>query len=267
MRFSIRHTTRYSYDETGSFAVQRLRLTPVDNPAQTILGWVIEAEGIEAAAEYTDGFGNRTHLITHCKPYERLTITAAGDVETRDTGGVLGDLGEPADPRLFLRWTRLTASSPAIDSLADNSRGDQFLDRLHHLLELIAARVTYDTDATHAGTTAADAYEAGQGVCQDHAHIFIAAARRLGIPARYVTGYLHLAGDASAVAHHAWAEAWLSGLGWVGFDAANHICPTERYLRLACGFDAASAAPIVGNRRGGGTESLAVDVAVRQQQQ
>ena len=82
-----------------------------------------------------------------------------------------------------------------------------------------------------------------------------------------MTGYLHVEGEERAVANHAWAEAWIADLGWVGFDPANHICPTERYVRLACGFDAASAAPITGTRRGGGTEELRVDVIVRQQQQ
>jgi transglutaminase-like putative cysteine protease len=102
-------------------------------------------------------------------------------------------------------------------------------------------------------------------VCQDHAHIFIAAARTLGIPARYVTGYLVLAGQATSEAHHAWAEAWVEALGWVAFDIANRICPTERYVRLAAGLDAGYAAPIVGSRRGGSTEELDVSVEVQQQ--
>jgi transglutaminase-like putative cysteine protease len=141
------------------------------------------------------------------------------------------------------------------------------LDRLHYLLEAISTRVVYDTDATHTETTAAQAFRAGQGVCQDHAHIFIAATRRIGVPSRYVTGYLHVESEGNFVAHHAWAESYLDGLGWVGFDPANNICPTERYVRLACGFDAVSAAPIAGTRRGGGGERLRVDVVVRQQQQ
>jgi transglutaminase-like putative cysteine protease len=232
-----------------------------------VQSWSIEADGVEHAAEYIDGFGNRVHLITHCKPYDELTITAAGEVETTDTGGVIGDTGEAANPQIFLRSTPLTAASDEIDALADGLGGRHKLARLHLLLEAIATKVAYDTDATHPGTSAAEAFSAGQGVCQDHAHIFIAAARRFGVPARYVTGYLHLESEASAVANHAWAEAYLRDLGWVGFDPANHICPTERYVRLACGFDATSAAPISGTRRGGGQESLAVDVMVRQQQQ
>jgi transglutaminase-like putative cysteine protease len=267
MHISIRHETHYTYDAPGSFAVQRLRLTPADNAAQKVLSWSIEAAGIGDAAQYTDGFGNRVHLITHSKPYEALSITASGEVETFDQGGVLGNLGEPANPLVFLRGTPLTASSRSIDALAEDLPAARMLDRLHYLLEAIAGRVTYVTDATSAITSAVEAFDAGRGVCQDHAHIFIAAARKLGVPARYVTGYLHVEGEGRAVANHAWAEAWIADLGWVGFDPANHICPTERYVRLACGFDAASAAPVTGTRRGGGGEELRVDVIVRQQQQ
>lgn len=267
MRVSIRHTTSYRYDAPGLHSVQRLRLTPSDNAAQKVLSWTIETDGIGGAADYVDGFGNRTHLITHDGPYSELAVTAEGEVETTDTGGVLGDLGEAADPRVFLRPTALTESSPAIDALASGLPAVPMLERMHLLLEAIATRIDYVPDTTSAETSAAAAFKAGRGVCQDHAHIFIAAARRLAVPARYVTGYLHMAGDAPAAAHHAWAEAWLEGLGWVGFDPANHICPTERYVRLACGFDAAAAAPVTGTQRGGGAESLRVDVIVRQQQQ
>jgi len=267
MLVSIRHTTHYSYDTASAFSVQRLRLTPFDNETQKIRSWTVETEGMENAALYVDGFGNRVHFLSHAKPYESLTITASGEVETEDRGGVVGNLGEAANPLVFLRATPRTESSPEIDALADGLAHREGLDRLHHLLEAIAELVVYDTTATHQGTTAAEAFAAGQGVCQDHAHIFIAAARRLGMPARYVTGYLHVDSEENFAAHHAWAEGWVPNLGWVGFDAANHICPTERYVRLACGFDSTSAAPITGSRRGGGTESLAVDVVVRQQQQ
>jgi transglutaminase-like putative cysteine protease len=267
MLVSIRHTTQYRYDSAITFAVQRLRLTPVDNDAQKVRSWTIEAEGMDGAIFYVDGFANRVHLLTHCKPYEALNITAVGEVETTDRRGVVGDLGETANPRVFLRTTPRTEPSPEIDALVAEIGARAPLEALHYLLEAIAERVVYDTDATHQGTTAADAFAAGSGVCQDHAHIFIVAARRLGMPARYVTGYLHLDGVGNAAAHHAWAEACVPDLGWVGFDPANHVCPTERYVRLACGFDAASAAPITGARRGGGAESLRVDVIVRQQQQ
>lgn len=267
MRVSIRHTTEYSYDAVGSYFVERLRLTPFDNPAQRVIAWTIEADGMEGAVHYVDGFANRVHLLAKTKAREDVTIIATGEVETVDTGGILGGLGEVANPLVFLRATPRTQSSAAIDAMADELRERPPLDRLHRLLEAIADHVVYDTNRTNGETTAADAFAAGHGVCQDHAHIFIAAARRLGVPARYVTGYLHVTAEEPASAHHAWAEAMVPDLGWVGFDPANHICPSEHYVRLACGFDAPSAAPVTGARRGGGNESLRVDVTVRQQQQ
>ena len=266
MHLSIRHQTKYRYDGAGSLAVQRLRLTPASNPAQTVHSWVIEAPGIETAATYTDGLGNIVHLISQVEPDEDLIITASGQVTTTDTGGVLGTLNETANPAIFLRPTALTESSAEIDALADTVRLDDPLEMVHALMAAITDQVAYVTASTHAGTSAAEAFATGTGVCQDHAHIFIAACRRHGIPARYVTGYMHVAGADHSVAHHAWAEASLANLGWVGFDPANRRCPTEHYVRLACGFDAPSAAPIIGTRRDSGRERLDVDVVVQQQQ-
>jgi transglutaminase-like putative cysteine protease len=139
------------------------------------------------------------------------------------------------------------------------------LDRLHHLMALVRDRVAYEAGTTHAHTTAADALAEGRGVCQDHAHVFISAARVLGTPARYVNGYFVSGGDGPSEAHHAWAEAWVEGLGWVGFDPANAMCPTDRYIRLNTGLDALSAAPVRGLRRGDSEESLDVIVEVAQQ--
>jgi transglutaminase-like putative cysteine protease len=266
VQLSISHTTRYRYASPGSFLVQRLRLTPRDNRSQRILSWKIETPGMESAAAYVDGFGNQVHLVTHCRPFEDLLITAAGEIETNDADGVLGELDEVASPLVFRKSTERTQSSPEIDAMAEALGGGSTLSRLHRLMGQIAEKVRYDTEATASETSAAEAFRAGQGVCQDHAHIFIAGAHRLDIPARYVTGYLLTSGQTSSVAHHAWAEAHVRGLGWVGFDPANDICPTDRYVRLACGFDAGSAAPITGTHRGGGKEELLVEVSVRQQQ-
>lgn len=267
MRLSIRHQTHYRYDSEGSFALQRLKLTPCSTAGQQVHSWSIEAPDIEDASTYIDGFGNRVHLVAHCDPYDEIVVVASGEVETQDTGGIVGNTGELANPLIFLRETPMTHPSKEIVALARSLPQAGPVDRLHHLLEAIAQRVQYDTVATHSGTSAAEALLSGSGVCQDHAHIFISAARVLGIPARYVTGYLHIEGEDLAVAHHAWAEALVPDLGWVGFDPSNYVSPTERYVRLACGFDAPHAAPIVGTRRGGGTEHLDVDVMVRQQQQ
>ena len=106
---------------------------------------------------------------------------------------------------------------------------------------------------------------AGHGVCQDHAQIFIAAARALEIPARYVSGYLMMDDRVEQEATHAWAEAWVEGLGWVGFDISNGISPDPRYVRVATGRDYRDAAPITGISYGSAAERLIVDLAVEQQ--
>jgi transglutaminase-like putative cysteine protease len=128
----------------------------------------------------------------------------------------------------------------------------------------VRARLSYQPGHTDVETSAAAALQRGRGVCQDHAHLLIAAARAIGIPARYVSGYLWTGDD--AVAHdasHAWAEAFVDELGWVGFDAANGICPDETYIRVSVGLDYWAAAPVRGVRRGAAEEEMRVEVQVQ----
>ncbi len=153
-------------------------------------------------------------------------------------------------------------------ALAEQARdADGPLAMAHRLSELVSGAIAYVPGATHAKTTAAEALAKGEGVCQDHAQALVACARHLDMPARYVSGYLFATEGDMAEAAHAWAEIFIAGLGWVGFDAANECCPDDRYIRLGSGFDAVDAAPIRGTARGTGEESLDVAVAVRQVQQ
>ncbi len=267
MRLVITHVSEYRYDSPSGSAVQALRLTPSPIRGQTVLSWTIEAPGYAAACSYTDGFGNHVDLISASGELTVVRVSARGEVETSDTGGVVGWTGEAVTPGAFLRVSPVTALSPEIAAMAEAVHQSDRLSTCHALMETVSERVAYVTDSTDAQTTAAAAFVNGRGVCQDHAHIFITAARSLGIPARYVTGYLLLEDGAAAPAHHAWAEALLDDLGWVGFDAANCLCPTERYVRLGIGLDAASAAPIRGIRRFAGRESLSVQVDVREAEQ
>ena len=114
------------------------------------------------------------------------------------------------------------------------------------------------------GPSAEEALAAGHGVCQDHAQIFIGAARLLGFPARYVSGYLFMENNVEQEASHGWAEAYVDGLGWVGFDVANGISPDERYIRVATGLDYKEAAPVSGMRFGDGGEAMTVTLQVQQ---
>lgn len=263
MLISIHHRTSYRYDRPFNHAIQALRLTPPTDESQIIRSWSITCPGIEYAAEYQDAFGNVVHLVTPPGETDGLEIEASGVIETNDRAGVIGSTHKIVPPAIFLRPTAKTIEFPAIAALALQCCRATRLDTLHALLSSIHETVTYDTDATHALTTAAEAFRAKRGVCQDHAHIFIAAAHVLGIPARYVTGYLLIEGDTAAFAHHAWAEAYTDDLGWIGFDAANGVCPTNHYARLAIGFDAPTAAPVRGTMRGAGSEDLSVEVVVR----
>jgi transglutaminase-like putative cysteine protease len=265
MLISVRHVTRYVYTEPVGYTVQSLRLTPAPFKGQRIADWQVRVTGCPKPLEFRDGFGNAVQLITIGIPHSELTIEAAGTVETEDCNGVVAGLGKAIPPRVFLKETPQTRPDAAIRALAQLVRGAGAVERLHALVAAVRDRVEYVKGATDAHTGAAEALGDGKGVCQDHAHIFISAARTLGIPARYVTGYLVLDGPDPASANHAWAEAHVDALGWVGFDVANRVCPTDRYVRLACGLDAGYAAPIAGSRRGGAGEALDVSVAVQQQ--
>jgi transglutaminase-like putative cysteine protease len=264
MKLLVRHETRYDYDEPLAYAAQRLYLTPVDFAAQKILGWSIDAPGIENALTYLDGFGNPIHLVTYRNWSGTVRIIAEGSVETTDAAGVVSGLRSPTSNAIFLRQTAATEPSPAISALARKIEpsGGALIEELHSLMALIHSHVVYETGTTNAHTTAAQAYADGRGVCQDHAHIFIGVTRSLGIPSRYVTGYLLTGEGASSTAAHAWAEVLVPNLGWVGFDPANCKCPTDQYVRMAGGIDALGVTPIRGSRRGGGTERMEVDVRV-----
>jgi len=265
MLISVRHITRYRYAEPATYSIQSLRLTPAAFKGQRVVKWRLRTPGAGRALQFRDGFGNLVHLITISAPHQEVVIEAGGTVETEDCSGVVTGLAKAALPRVFLRETDQTRPDNAIRELAGSIGAGEMLERLHALMGAVRDRVEYEPGVTDAHTEAAQALADGHGVCQDHAHIFIAAARILGVPARYVTGYLMLEDERPADAHHAWAEAWMANLGWVGFDVTNRICPTDRYVRLATGLDAGYAAPMVGSRRGGIAETLEVSVEVQQQ--
>lgn len=262
MLIAVTHTTRYAYDAPARYAIQSLRLTPPRFDGQRVIEWAVTAPGIETAVHFVDGFGNAGALITQSEEHTEIEIVACGLVETADTAGVVRGLAEAAPVRVYLRQTAQTKPDGAIEAMAAGATGANVLDRLHHLMGLIRDRIDYETGATTSATTAAEAVLKGRGVCQDHAHVFVAAARCLGVPARYVNGYFLSGAPMPEAAHHAWAEARVPNLGWVGFDVANRICPGEHYVRLAWGLDAATASPIRGRRPGNSQDSERLTVVV-----
>jgi transglutaminase-like putative cysteine protease len=265
MRLRVLHRTGYRYSAPISYAIQTLRLAPVPFDGLRVLRWRVAAEGDDRALPcLVDGLGNILHCLTINRPHREAAVTAEGIVETLPGEGLVTGAPEPLPPGFFLRPTPLTAADAAIVDLAQEAAGGDPAARLHGLMRAVHAHLVYQPGHTDTRTTAAAALEQGRGVCQDHAHVFIAAARALDIPARYVSGYLWSGDDAAAHdASHAWAEAYVDGLGWIGFDAANGICPDETYVRVAVGLDYGATAPVRGVRCGGDFEEMEVQVRVQ----
>ncbi|MEQ9695637.1 transglutaminase family protein [Shimia sp. SDUM112013] len=268
MKLSITHITTYSYDAPVHYALQQLRLVPRTGHGQSVLTWDTEITGGQKQLMFEDQFVNHTELVKVDPGTDRIEIVSRGVVEVEDRNGVVGSHSGFAPLWLFEDATALTAPGNNVRHLAasirEETEGFDDIPRLHALSARIADQVTYETGRTDSDTTAEMALTAGHGVCQDHAHIMIAAARQLGYPARYVSGYLLMDGQVTQDASHAWCEIWTKGLGWIGFDVSNGICPDARYVRVATGRDYTDAAPILGIRQGAGQESLHVTLQVQQ---
>jgi transglutaminase-like putative cysteine protease len=268
MRIRISHLTNYRYETPATSVIQMLRLTPRNHDGQYLTRWRIDVSTDCRLDQHEDAFGNITHAFTAEGPLGELTILVEGEVETRDTQGVMRGTVERFPPSLYLRETALTSPDADIAGFAAASRdaaGGDVLKLLHGMLERLHDDMTYDTDPTHSATSAAEAFALKRGVCQDLTHVFIAASRSLGVPARYVGGYFHREdGVREQDAGHAWAEAFVPELGWVAFDSANGICATDAHVRVAVGLDHLGAAPLRGTRYGGAGEVLSVKVRVAQ---
>ncbi len=270
MRLSIVHETKYQYATPANYTIQYLRLSPQPTPRQKVLNWQLDLPG--PARQFLDGFGNTAHVLVIDKPHHEIRIRARGEVEldTEDTPVILPDSG-PHRPELFMRSTELTAQDEALVRFSEGFRKQTANNRaaaVEALMTAVREKVDYQKGVTQVTTTAAKAFSRGAGVCQDHAHVFVACCRQLRIPARYVSGYLapkelsDAAGAPRELASHAWAEAWIDGVGWQGFDVANDVRAHGRHVRLAVGLDYLDACPVRGFHRGGTGESLGVEVRV-----
>lgn len=247
MRLRIVHELVYRYDPPAKWAINALRLTPRGHDGQFVTGWRIEVDQDCRLEGSSDPFGNMVHAFTIAGPIDTLTVTAHGEVETQDLAGLVRGTRERFQPTVFLRDTPLTEPSAALGALARGAAeaaGPEPLARLHRLMTAIHERCA---PAAAEDETAAATFAAKAGTVRGIAHAFIAGARLIGIPARYVSGYLHEpAADKAATGEHGWAEAHVPSIGWIGFDPSANLCPTDRYVRLAVGLDALGAAPARG---------------------
>ena len=263
MLLSINHQTRYLFNEPVIHGLQRLRLTPKATSGQTILDWDMNLEGATVEAEYEDQNHNRTTLIALNPGTRELAVTCSGTVQTADLSGVIGRHAGHLPLWHFLDNTAATRPGTKMRAMmAALPVEDDLVTTLHRLSAAVIATVEYAAGHTDAETTAEEALVGGLGVCQDHAQIFVGCARMLNIPARYVSGYLMMDDRVEQEASHAWAEAHIDGLGWVGFDVSNGISPDRRYVRVATGRDYREAAPVTGISYGGRDTSMHVRLAV-----
>jgi len=268
MHMHIRHETRYRYERPVKYSVQSLHLTPRRDLSQRALSWSIVAPG--RRLEQIDAHGNIGHLLTIEEPHREISIVVRGVVETADIDARQDD--GPLSPLAYLAPTQLTRPNEDIKAFA-NAAFARIADpkaRVQALAEAVLGAVRYKTGASDVQDSAAAAFKNGAGVCQDHAHVFVACARAVGIPARYVSGYLYT-GDASDAASHAWADAWLGAeIGWQSVDVTHARPAVRNYCRLAVGRDYLDAAPVRGMRQGGGGEKMEASVLIaesaRQQQ-
>ncbi len=260
MQLHIRHETRYRYERPIKYSAQSLRLTPRRDPCQRALTWGISAPG--RRIEQIDAYGNVSHLLTLEEPHREIRILVQGVVETSD-GDPRQDDGA-LSPLAFLAPTQLTAPDDALREFAHGAvlGESQPRARAHALAAAVCAAVAYRPGTSEVGDSAAAAFAGGLGVCQDHAHVFLACARVLGMPARYVSGYLHT-GETDQAASHAWVDVWLGpDQGWYGLDVTHQRAAVRQYCRLAVGRDYLDAAPVRGVRHGGGGERMEATVLV-----
>ena len=263
MMLAIRHETLYRYTEPLGYTIQNLRLTPRADPHQHTLSWTVSTPG--RRVQYIDAFDNLSHILPITTPHDEMKIVVEGVVNVQPlVDGRLSDMGV-LSPLGFTVPTRLSQPVAAIidfvhGALPRHARSADFVA----LAAAIGDAISYETGATLVTSTAAEALRLGRGVCQDHAHLFLACCHAAGTPARYVSGYIDT-GSTQNAESHAWVDVWMeeNGFsGWVSIDVTHARFQNDRLCRLAVGRDYDSAAPVRGVRRGGGMESLTVDVNV-----
>ncbi len=262
MRLSIDHRTIYRFSAPQGRLVQMLRMTPENNHDQTVAAWQIHVDCDAKMRPGRDGFGNAVTMLYVEGPIRGIEIEVSGEVLTSHSNGVLHGVAEVLPPALFLRATAMTPADAAIIGWAADLVGDTpKLAALHRINKALTARFAFDAKRPEPGLAASAAFTLATATSRDLAQIFVVAARSLGAPARYVSGYALVEGEHRPTPH-GWAEAFVDGIGWIGFDPCTGRSPEEDYVRVAASLDAAGAAAVAGSRLGEGNEELDVDVSV-----
>jgi len=272
-RIAIRHVTGYEYERPVTSSYNEARITPISNDRQLALESTVEVSPAASVYRYWDWWGTLVHSFDIHEPHDELVITGTSVVETS------GPVDPPASPCTWeelaterfrdehaelLSPSRYVPVDDGVDELAEEL--DPALDPVETcgaVLECVRSHLRYQRGTTTVSTTAADALRIGSGVCQDFTHLALALLRARGIPARYVSGYLHPSskaqpGEVLAGQSHAWVEAFVGD--WLPFDPTNGSEVGERHVVVGRARDYADLAPLSGIFHGGPAKTLGVTV-------
>ena len=283
VRYEIEHVSRYRYTASARQCMMLLCLKPREDRGQRLLRFEIETRPPARLNPEADCFGNVRHVFNVHRAHEALEIIVRATVETApapclpDASGAgtwkeVRALGRSPAHWDFTHPSVLTRPSPALAAFLDRhgiEPGADPLNSLRRLSDALYRHLCYVPGSTTVDSSVDHVLDTGHGVCQDYAHLMIAVARLWGIPARYVSGYLHVTGlpgeQVPDNATHAWVECRLPGFGWIGFDPTNRSLADERHVPVAAGRDYRDVSPTRGIRQGGGEARLEVDVRVREE--
>jgi transglutaminase-like putative cysteine protease len=265
MKLRITHTTAFAYDAVVSECYTEVRLRPADGGGQHCLSFQFSTDPRADVRERVDRYGNEVRRFDILPPHDRLVVTARSEVLTPETYADGERSLSPLSRFDYLAPSAYAPLSETIRAFAAPALGPgdprQTVDRL---ADSIHGRLKYEKGATDVTTNAEQALAKGRGVCQDYAHLMLAACRLLGLPARYVSGYVYTPGGDMGAASHAWADVFLEGRGWVAVDPTNDAPQAEHHVRVAVGRDYADVPPTRGVYKGSARETLAVDVRIEE---
>ncbi len=244
MRIRVYHETSYRFETAVRGLLQVLRMTPRNFEGQHAANWRIDVDMDCRLTSAEDAFGNIIHEFSAEGPVTQFKIIVEGEVETSDMAGVVRGARENFPPELFLRSTELTHPNEAITAYLakTTAKATDQLGRLHAWLAACHEKISFDPNANT--LSAQESLDARSANAASLAHLFIAGCRSLGTPARCISGYLLRSEPVGPQSLHMWAEAYVEGLGWIGFDPASGLCPSDRHIRLACALDELGAKPV-----------------------
>jgi transglutaminase-like putative cysteine protease len=248
-----------------------VRAMPHTNERQVLRHFEISVSPTAKTSDHRDWLGNTVHQFSILGVHSAVLVTSVSTVETRNMSHEFDELKAPLEGLIrdhrswdFLQHHGPVMDDPALPALVQRLGLDK-VRRVGQAIDLVMNRtrdvITYRRGVTHSGSTVSDVLASGAGVCQDFAHLSLALLRRVGVPCRYVSGYLYRE-DVASLETHAWAEAFVPGVGWIAFDPTHGIQVTEDYVSVAVGRSYADVPPNRGVYRGSASESINASVSM-----